>query len=34
MNFLRMEKWLADRPHHPGEAAKQWFKDPTRRTGW
>lgn len=27
MNFLRMEKWLADRPHHPGEAAKQWFKD-------
>jgi polyhydroxyalkanoate synthase len=27
MNFLRMEKWLADRPHHPGEAAKQWFKE-------
>jgi polyhydroxyalkanoate synthase len=27
MNFLRMEKWLADRPDHPGEAAKQWFKD-------
>jgi polyhydroxyalkanoate synthase subunit PhaC len=27
MNFLRMEKWLADRPHHPGEAAKQWLKD-------
>jgi polyhydroxyalkanoate synthase subunit PhaC len=26
-NFLRMEKWLADRPHHPGEAAKQWLKD-------
>lgn len=26
-NFLRMEKWLADRPDHPGEAAKQWFKD-------
>ena len=25
MNFLRMEKWLADRPHHPGEAAKQWL---------
>ena len=22
-----MEKWLADRPHHPGEAAKQWLKD-------
>ena len=27
MNFLRMEKWLADRPDHPGAAAKQWFKD-------
>ena len=27
LNFLRMEKWLADRPHHPGEAAKQWVKD-------
>lgn len=26
-NFLRMEKWIADRPDHPGEAAKQWFKD-------
>jgi polyhydroxyalkanoate synthase subunit PhaC len=25
VNFLRMEKWLADRPHHPGEAAKQWM---------
>ena len=23
LNFMRMEKWLADRPHHPGEAAKQ-----------
>ena len=22
-----MEKWLADRPHHAGEAAKQWLKD-------
>ena len=22
-----MEKWLADRPDHPGEAAKQWFKE-------
>jgi polyhydroxyalkanoate synthase len=21
--FLRMERWLADRPHHPGAAAKQ-----------
>lgn len=23
--FLRMEKWLADRPDHPGEAAKEWL---------
>ena len=22
-----MEKWIADRPHHPGEAAKQWLKE-------
>jgi len=27
MNFLRMEKWLADRPHHPGRAARQWLID-------
>ncbi len=27
LNFLRMEKWLADRPHHPGTAAKQWLID-------
>jgi polyhydroxyalkanoate synthase subunit PhaC len=27
LNFLRMEKWIADRPHHPGEVAKQWIKD-------
>ena len=27
LNFLRMEKWLADRPDHPGEAAKQWLQD-------
>lgn len=26
-NFLRMEKWIADRPDHPGEAARQWFVD-------
>ncbi len=25
LNFLRMEKWIADRPDHPGAAAKQWF---------
>ncbi|MEN0040149.1 MAG: alpha/beta fold hydrolase [Pseudomonadota bacterium] len=24
-NFLRMEKWIADRPDHPGEAARQWL---------
>ncbi len=27
LNFLRMEKWLSDRPHHPGEAAKTWLID-------
>ncbi|MDE3225461.1 MAG: hypothetical protein KGN30_08635, partial [Nitrospirota bacterium] len=27
MNFLRMEKWLADRPDHPGAAAQQWLKE-------
>lgn len=27
LNFLRMEKWLADRPAHPGEVARQWLKD-------
>lgn len=25
LNFLRMEKWLADRPHHPAAAARQWL---------
>ncbi len=25
INFLRMEKWLSDRPDHPGEAARQWL---------
>lgn len=25
LNFLRMEKWIADRPDHPGEAARQWI---------
>lgn len=24
-NFLRMEQWLADRPHHPGEAGRDFF---------
>jgi polyhydroxyalkanoate synthase subunit PhaC len=27
MSFLRMEKWLADRPDHPGAAAQQWLKE-------
>ncbi len=27
LNWFRMEKWIADRPDHPGEAAKQWLKD-------
>jgi polyhydroxyalkanoate synthase len=27
LNWLRMEKWIGDRPDHPGEAAKQWLKD-------
>jgi len=27
LNWLRMEKWIADRPDHPGEAAKHWLQD-------
>jgi len=27
LNFLRMERWIADRPDHPGELVRQWFKD-------
>ncbi|MGI9352215.1 MAG: alpha/beta fold hydrolase [Rhizobiaceae bacterium] len=27
LNFLRMEKWIADRPDHPGGLAKQWLND-------
>jgi polyhydroxyalkanoate synthase subunit PhaC len=27
VNFLRMERWIADRPDHPGEVLRQWFKD-------
>ena len=27
LNFLRMEKWISDRPDHPGEAARQWLND-------
>jgi len=25
--FLHMERWIADRPGHPGEVMRQWFKD-------
>jgi polyhydroxyalkanoate synthase subunit PhaC len=32
LNWLRMEKWIADRPDHPGEAAKQWLKDLYQQT--
>ena len=27
LNFLRMERWIADRPDHPGEVLRQWMKD-------
>ncbi|HSS26178.1 MAG TPA: alpha/beta fold hydrolase [Mycobacterium sp.] len=27
LNFLRMERWMADRPSTPGEVARQWLKD-------
>lgn len=27
MNFLRMEKWLSDRPDHTGASARQWLKE-------
>jgi polyhydroxyalkanoate synthase len=27
LNFLRMERWLADRPAQPGEFGRQWLKD-------
>ena len=27
LNFFRMEKWLADRPHHPAAAAREWLID-------
>ncbi len=34
MNFLRMEKWLADRPHHPGAAADSGLLIFIKRTSW
>ena len=27
LNFLRMERWIGDRPDAPGEFVRQWFKD-------
>ncbi len=27
LNFLHMERWIADRPGHPGEVMRQWLKD-------
>jgi polyhydroxyalkanoate synthase len=27
LSFLRMERWIADRPEHPGEVLRQWLKD-------
>jgi polyhydroxyalkanoate synthase len=27
LSFLRMERWIADRPDHPGEVLRQWLKD-------
>jgi polyhydroxyalkanoate synthase len=27
LNFLHMERWIADRPDNPGEFVRQWFKD-------
>jgi polyhydroxyalkanoate synthase len=27
LGFLRMERWIADRPSNPGEVVRQWFKD-------
>ena len=27
LSFLRMERWIGDRPDAPGEFVRQWFKD-------
>lgn len=27
LNFLHMERWIADRPDHPGEVMRQWLQD-------
>lgn len=27
LNYLHMERWIADRPSTPGEVMRQWFKD-------
>ncbi len=31
VNFLRMEKWIADRPDHPAETARQWLNNLYRK---
>ena len=27
LSFLRMERWIACRPDHPGEVLRQWLKN-------
>jgi polyhydroxyalkanoate synthase subunit PhaC len=27
LGFLRMERWISERPNNPGEVVRQWFKD-------
>lgn len=27
ISFLKMERWIADRPDHPGEVLRQWLRD-------
>ena len=27
LGFLRMERWISDRPSNPGEVVRQWYKD-------
>jgi hypothetical protein len=27
LNFLHMERWISERPDHPGGVLRQWFKD-------
>ena len=32
LNFLRMEKWLADRPDHTAASARQWLRTSIKPT--